>query len=349
MKDPSGKGGIYVLTYADDPKKPVYTERITVENWPEKLDFHPLGLDIITGTPGEPSTLFVVNHDRIATAVEKIEIDPKTLKAGKRSMSRSNFHGWLSPHLTLTTLYPVFRQHLHHRMFWAANSVAALSSTSILVSNDHFFTRRGLAPLSFFMPLVESMMMLPLGTVIHLDFATGELRTSIAAWGIPFANGVALSPDRKEVAVVACSSAYVQLYSLEEKGGVSLRYKTAVKMPFSPDNVDYTHDGRLMVAGHPYFPGLTKFSKGKADKAPSWVVEIANRTVTGVAEGEDDKQSPYPVTKRAPSHAEYSVQTVFMSDGNVFSSSTTGLWDPQAGKLFTTGLYADGISVCTKA
>jgi hypothetical protein len=234
-------------------------------------------------------------------------------------------------------------------MLWAANSVAALSPTSFLVSNDHFFTRRGLPPWNLFMPIVESVTMMPLGTVIHLDFATGELHTSIAAMGIPFANGVALSPDRKEVAIVACSSAYVQLYSLEEKGGVRLRYKTAVKMPFSPDNIDYTHDGRLIVAGHPYFPGLVKFSEGKADKAPSWVVEIANRTVTGVAKGEDDKQSPYPITKRAPSHADYSVQTIFMSDGSVFPSSSTGLWDLEAGKLFTTGLYADGISVCTKA
>jgi len=199
------------------------------------------------------------------------------------------------------------------------------------------------------MPMLESVTMMPLGTVIHLDFATGELRTSIAAMGIPFANGVALSPDRKEVAIVSCSSASVQLYSLEENGGVSLKYKTAVKMPFSADNVDYTHDGRLMVAGHPYFPGITKLSKGKADKAPSWVVEITNRTLTGVTKGEDDKQSPYPITKRAPSHPNYSVQTVFVSDGSVFSSSTTGLWDPEAGRLFVTGLYADGVLVCTKA
>ena len=234
-------------------------------------------------------------------------------------------------------------------MFWAGNSVAALSLTSILVSNDHYFTRRGPSPWNLFLPLAESVMMLPLGNVVHLDFATGEPRASIVAKGIPFANGVALSPDRKEVAVVACSSASVRLYSLEENGGVSLKFKTTIKMPFSADNIDYTHDGRLIVAGHPYFPGLIKFSKGKSDKAPSWVVEIANRTLTGVTQGEDDHQSPYPITKRAPSHANYSVQTVFMSDGSVFPSSSTGLWDPEAGKLFATGLYADGILVCTKA
>lgn len=84
MKETTGKGGIYVLTYADDPKKPVLVEQITVDKWPEDLDFHPLGLDIIPGAPGEPSTLFVINHDRVATAVEKINIDPKTLKAGKQ-------------------------------------------------------------------------------------------------------------------------------------------------------------------------------------------------------------------------------------------------------------------------
>ena len=87
MKDPTGKGSIYVLTYADDPKKPVSVERITVDKWPDNLDFHPLGLDIIPGAPGKPSTLFVVNHDRVATAVEKIEIDPQTLKAGRQSTS----------------------------------------------------------------------------------------------------------------------------------------------------------------------------------------------------------------------------------------------------------------------
>jgi hypothetical protein len=94
MKDPSGKGGLYVLTYADDPKEPVSVERITVDEWPEgprlpptRLGYHPWY------ATGEPSTLFVVNHDRVATAVEKIEIDPKTLRAGKRLTStppRSN-------------------------------------------------------------------------------------------------------------------------------------------------------------------------------------------------------------------------------------------------------------------
>jgi len=87
MRNPTGKGGIYVLTYADDPKKPVSVERITVDKWPEGLDFHPLGLDIIPGPPGKPSTLFVVNHDRVATAVEKIKIDPVTLRAGKQPTS----------------------------------------------------------------------------------------------------------------------------------------------------------------------------------------------------------------------------------------------------------------------
>jgi hypothetical protein len=87
MKDSTGKGGIYVLTYADDPKNPVSVERITVDNWPYDLDFHPLGLDIIPGPPGKPSTLFVVNHARVATAVEKIRIDPATLRAGKQPVS----------------------------------------------------------------------------------------------------------------------------------------------------------------------------------------------------------------------------------------------------------------------
>jgi hypothetical protein len=84
LKDPSGKGGIYVLTYADDRKKPVSVERITIDKWPEELDFHPLGVDIIPGAPGEPSTLFIVNHGRVATSVEALEIDPQTLQAGKQ-------------------------------------------------------------------------------------------------------------------------------------------------------------------------------------------------------------------------------------------------------------------------
>ena len=98
MKETTGKGGIYVLTYADDPKKPVLVERITVDRWPEDLDFHPLGLDIIPGAPGKPSTLFVINHDRVATAVEKINIDPKTLKAGKQPISTLPNLTRISPH-----------------------------------------------------------------------------------------------------------------------------------------------------------------------------------------------------------------------------------------------------------
>lgn len=251
--------------------------------------------------------------------------------------------------LFLTRVLVVHKKHLYHPMLWAANSVVALSKTSFLASNDHFFTRRGLPPFKFFMPMVESLTFLPLGTVIHLDFKSGELRTSLAAMGIPFANGLAISPDRKEVAVVATSSAYVQLYSLEEQGGVYLKYKTGIKMPFSPDNVDYTHDGKLIVAGHPHFPSLIKLSEGKSEISPSWVVEIANRTVTGVGKGKDDGKSPYAVTRRAPSHPDYSVRTIYMSDGSMFPSSATGLWDSQEGKFFSVGLYAEHVLVCTRA
>ncbi len=126
-----------------------------------------------------------------------------------------------------------------------------------------------------------------------------------------------------------------------------------------PDNLHYsrarsTGIENIIVTGHPNFPALSALAANKTGAAaPSWVVAIvpkiedASKPVT-----EFDTDAPISASSKLPSDgARWSLQTLFQSDGvesaGGFGSSCTGLFDPDTGNLYVTGLYAEGgMMVC---
>jgi sugar lactone lactonase YvrE len=86
----------------------------------------------------------------------------------------------------------------------------------LLVSNDHFFSRRDWPGVA---NTFETLFILPGGSVVIIDlsYKPAKVRT-IARW-IPFANGLALSPDRQFVAVSSTSERSVRLYRLDGADG----------------------------------------------------------------------------------------------------------------------------------
>lgn len=316
--------------------------RITFKNYPPNHDFHPLGVEIWPSHAGNSSNLYVVNHARERTVIEQFTINPAkpTEAVHVRTISSPYF---ISP-----------------------NGLALTSPDSFYVSNDHLLTRR-LPVVGHILPLIESVLGLPLGFVSHVtlnkptssgDSAIAE--HSFAKLFIPFPNGVALSPSGDELAIVSTSLSQILFFERDAATGILGQRTDVVHVPFAPDNLHYTSStsggkrNELIVAGHPNFPDLTAVAASKEGAtAASWVATIVPKEgEKRIAETGFDTEAPVSIsTKIAKDGIGWTLKTLFQSDGiedqGGFGSSTTGLRDPDSGAIYISGLYATGgLLVC---
>ncbi|KAF4596680.1 hypothetical protein EYR38_008068 [Pleurotus pulmonarius] len=329
LRDPKPRGSLWLKTLGEEDAAPT---RILFQNYPEGHDFHPLGLEISPSHNGNTSNLFVVNHAREHTTIEQFSVDPS------------------KPTIAL------YQRTLFTPYFVSPNSVALTSPTSFYVTNDHFFTRR-LAWVGKFLPMMESVLGLPLGWVAHVALMPNPLDPSgepifshtVSALGIPFANGIALSPDGSTVAVASTTLGEVYFYQREPKDN-TLERIGSVPMPFTPDNIAFDDSGALIVTGHPHFPSIVSVAANKTEVAPSWAVAVTPRSSVLTQRdlrSEYDSQSPISASLKAPAVVSHEVETLFQSNGTWFSTSSTALRDARTGRLYLTGLYAEkGAIVC---
>ncbi|KAF9450351.1 hypothetical protein P691DRAFT_701467 [Macrolepiota fuliginosa MF-IS2] len=317
-------------------------QQLELRNYPEGHDFHPLGLEVWPSYGGNGSYLYAVNHARARTVIEQFLLEPAepTVATHIRTIS----HSW----------------------FISPNALALTSPDSFYVSNDHLFTRR-LPILGKFIPIIETLLGLPFSFVAHVTLNPPSSPPStptiaehtIEAPFIPFSNGVSLSPGGGEVAIASTTLNRVLFYA-RDKATNRLTYKTAVPVPFCPDNVHYyapeSHDdeaAKLIVAGHPHFPSVIEVTANKPGAVgQSWVLSITRRPDASedAKPAAYDMQAPFSANEKVPVTAlpkGYAVETVFQSNGTGFSTGATGLEDSLTGTFYITGLYApQGAMVC---
>lgn len=325
LRDPDPRGHLFLYV----PRTHA-VHRVALVGYPPAHDFHPLGMDVTPSESGAPSTLFVVNHARARTTVEQFVLDPA--RPAEAQYVR-----------TLRAPY-----------FVSPNALALTSPTSFFVSNDHLVTRRLPGWIGRVLPLVETIAGLPLSWVAHVAVHASDvdadgvaLTHTLAVPGIPFANGVALSPARDHLAIASTSLGRVYIYTVAPASASStaapaLTLAHTIPVPFFPDNLVYDDDGALIVTGHPHFPALVGVAANKTDaRAPSWVVSI---TPSGGEKRYDT--APVPVERFTPHVETHNVETLFQSDGSVFGSSSTTLRDVRTGTIYVAGLYQQGILAC---
>lgn len=331
LRDPSPHGALWFYNISDASARP---RRISLEGYPEGHDFHPLGLDIYPSQPDEPySNLFVVNHARHNSTIEQFAL----------SWHRPDRARWVrtisGPDLV------------------APNALALTSPTSFYLTHDHRFTRRLPGLLGKVLPIAESVLALPLAWATHVTLGDAEAASSAAssdrtttvvvASHIPFANGVAISPDGAQVAIASTTLCEIQFYA-RDAATQALSLRARVPMPFAADNIMFDSRGALVVAGHPHFQALVAVADDRIGaRAPSWVVSI-----TPSEAGEDngdvwDAGVPVPASRKVPRVPGYELRTLYQSDGSEFSSSSTGLRDATTGVLYMVGLYEEGLMVCS--
>ena len=359
LSDPDPHGALWLYDIGDAGARP---RRITLEGYPEAHDFHPLGLDVYPSQQqpenDQPySNLFVVNHARNGSTIEQFVLswDAPDCARWVRTLS--------GPDLV------------------APNALALTSPTSFYLTHDHRFTRRLPGMLGKILPVTESVLALPLGWTTHVTLtddtppsssSSGTHQstthtTTIAASRIPFANGVAISPDGAQVAIASTSLCEILFYARasddndDDNNGAAtpLSLRARVPTPFAPDNIMFDSRGSLIVAGHPHFPSLVAVAANQTGAhAPSWVVSItpAPRLTDAKARAEEGEQRrghvwdvgvPVPASRKVPPVPGYEMRTLYQSDGSAFSSSSTALRDAETGVLYIVGLYEEGLMVCS--
>jgi len=205
--------------------------------------------------------------------------------------------------------------------------------------------------------MVETSLALPLGWVDRVDLdlsntAPGQVKFAVsrAISNIPFANGIAISADKQELAVASSTTLNVYLYEVNTTLTENRipRHKGSIQVPFHPDNLSYGAGRTLYVGGHPAFFSLIKVSKRKQLSAPSWVASFTP--------SKDDMRSPAMSSGVRPTHT---MQTLYQSDGSGFGMSTTGAFVSShvdgtkdaidgKGSIFVTGLYEEGVLECKR-
>jgi len=263
----------------------------------------------ITYDPGSKS-LFVVNHAASGTRLETFRLNRERLEA-KHIASISD------------------------PLLGTANSVVAVNSATLLVSNDHFFARRSHGWLA----TLETYLALPLASLVRVDLditrAQGPPKVTVLA-RLPFANGVAVL-NGTTVAVASTARAAVYIYTSPSgfaKGTADVKLVEMVRLQFLPDNLSVDSNGALLIAGHPFAPALEARARaGTGGKCG--VLE------TAAGDGEDDGGCPVAPSWVAEWTAEGGMRDLFVGRG--FGSATTAVRDVGRGRGMVVGLYDRGV------
>ncbi|KAM3464659.1 hypothetical protein NHJ6243_002223 [Beauveria neobassiana] len=266
-------------------------------------DFRALGLEI-----DEPSSsLFVASHAQAGPRIEVFHLDLDDFTATHAA--------------TLT--HPLLNQ---------PNSIQLLGGRhELYVSNDHYFTARKTPVLA----KIETLLGLPFASVVHvsLDPVDYAVQSARVVARLPFANGVALLNDTT-LAVASSSGGAVHLYRVEADRSLT-RKRTKITVPFLPDNLSLKDGKTLLITGHPHLPSLTAIAKSRH------VCNDAEMLATASDEEKEACAKAIGLSWVVEWSEEQGLRNVFVE--SIYGSSTTTVWDGEAGFGLMTGLYEKGL------
>ncbi len=259
------QGGIYAVTLAEIAEA---GDSLEVRNLTRGVEgaMQPHGIGLYHG--GERRRLFAVNHAyardhgewRKQTRIDIFEVEGEALEAIGRIGGESLCN---------------------------ANDVAPISGESALVTRDR-------AACGGPSRVLETMAGLRRAEVMLVELsAQGERQTvEMLLDGIGFANGIALSPNGRSLAVAATREQAVHFHDLPALLNGQESRTARVSVPGGPDNLNWGTDGRLLAAVHPSLmrSGIARHQWFGRDRAGSRLVVIdpeqsGSRTLVDDPEG----------------------------------------------------------------
>jgi len=166
------------------------------------------------------------------------------------------------------------------------NDIVALDGERFYFTNDHGFTKG-------FGKLGEEYLGWAVSNVVYYD---GQGYREVAD-GIAYANGINLDRKRNLLFVASPRDFLVKVYEVTANG--ALGFIENVACGTGVDNIEFASDGKLWIGCHPSLLAFTAYAKGNAPIAPSEIITIDYK-----------------------SKGDYSLETVFLDDGNQLSAAT---------------------------
>ena len=294
MNPSKSPGALYIYHYANtSPTEESEMKLLEIDGLDEfkQANFNPLGLAFDRGT----RRLYLVNHGPPNPWIDILELSPDASKL-------------------------TYIKELRGGLVTVPNSIQTMGNHKIYFTNSVRYSQHQnpvLGPAETFLRIAK-------GNVVYMDTETED--TSVVA-NVHFANGVARLNDT-HLAVAATITPHIHVFEIQPDH--SLRETKKLRCDFHVDNLKVDGEGKLIVAGHPYFPTFDavmktqhEFDLEKGDsvdrpRAGSWVAEW-----DGNAEG---------VLKK-----------LYVDDGMEYGTSTSGVRDAKRDVGFVVGLYDRGI------
>jgi hypothetical protein len=203
--------------------------------------FHPHGISLRRGLKGEALELYVVNH--ISANEHEIDIFDITSPGVLTLRRRVSYPEMISP-----------------------NDLVVVAKDQFYVTNDHGFAHNTI------MNKLEDYLSLSMSSVTYFD---GEKGHKVIG-GLSMANGIALSSDNKTLYVAESLARSVSRYR-QGASPLDWEYLDSVSVEFTADNLEWTDNGKLLVAGNPRAFDFLAHVNDPSNVSPS---EVATITVS---------------------------------------------------------------------
>jgi arylesterase / paraoxonase len=224
-----------------------------------KSEFHPHGISLYQDPYGR-TLLFAVNHTKAGNSIEIFE-----------------YRGGVLNH----------RETISHPLLTAPNDILAVGPRAFYVSIEYGSASSVGRILERFIPLKRA-------PLLYFD---GEAM-SVAADGIGFANGIAMSADGKSLYLAATMEKAVRVYARDVQTG-KLEYRYAIPLGSFPDNIEMDAEGALYAACLSKSLTYMKHSKNGTIACPTQIMRIRIK-------GDND----------------YSVEEIYYDDGKNINAAT---------------------------
>ncbi len=207
--------------------------------------FHPHGISLLKENGKE--YLFVVNHP--STTAHQVDIFEITSPNSAILLESITFPELISP-----------------------NDIHAVSRNSFYISNDHSSPRQTLGE------KVEDFFRLAATNVLFYD--NGVVVEALN--DLYMANGVVTNADQTTLVVAESTAERLSIYKRESANKTDWSFEKHIPLNVMPDNLEWSADGRILVASHPKALDFLIHTFDASSKAPS-VAHVVDLS-TGQAE-----------------------------------------------------------------